>query len=152
MGKVHLLLTLLLAGCSSTELRVDPRDNNGSNLTTAAGEPLDPAMFYGKWDLDGERTNTMNGAGGVIAIPSDILKDIFGKGWKFEPGGILKTDVTGGYKVGTWRVEPPATLVVREDESCPDGRFEASFREGYLYLRSPGGRYAVMERDKFFGF
>ncbi len=128
------------------------KDNAGSTLTTEPNQQLTPAMFLGKWDLDGERTNATNGNSGVAAIPSDIAKDIFGKGWKFADKGVLLTDKPLGTDNGSWRIEGNNTLIVKETPAAVERRFAASFRTGYMYLKQPDGKWLVFEKDKFFGF
>ena len=85
-------------------------------------------------------------------IPSDILKDVFGEGWKFEPGGVLRTDVTAGDVTGSWRLEGENTLYLKERLGDSDRKFEIRFTDGYMYLKGADGRYMIMERNKFFGF
>ena len=140
-------LATLGVGCTSGP---DPlADNSGHRLTTRDGQQLAEAMFLGKWDLDGERTNNVNGGGGVTAIPTDVIKDVLGKGWRFESGGNLKSDLPVGWRNGSWRIEGKNTLVVNEGKG--DQRYAAKFNEGYLYLTKTDGKVLVFERDKFFG-
>lgn len=153
---LRLLSLLCLAGCllwactSGDQFSLDLRDNDGSQLTTAPGQPLNEVWFIGKWDLDGERTNTANGNSGVAAIPSDILHDIFGEGWKFEHYGFLKVDTTGGYTPATWKLNGNQLTINFPDR--PAETFVAHFSDGYLYLQDRYGRYRVLEKNKFFGF
>jgi len=142
----------LVAGCHSDNDNATLKDNSGSNLTTTSGQQITESMLVGKWDLDGERTNSANGHSGVTSIPSDITKDVLGKGWKFEPGGVLKTDQVVGSKHGTWRIEGNNTLVVLESPNATPKSYEASFRDGFLYLHRPDGTWMVFEKSKFFGF
>lgn len=128
------------------------KDNGGSNLTTDPNQQLTAEMFKGKWDLDGERTNAANGISGISSIPSDVAKDIFGKGWRFSDQGVLLTDKPLGAENGSWRIEGNNTLVVKETPSAIDRRFAASFRSGFMYLKQPDGKWLVFEKDKFFGF
>lgn len=139
-------LLAAFAACSSLQ------DNNGSTLTTAEGEQITEVMLLGKWDLDGERTNTANGNPGVGAIPSDIAKDLFGEGWEFRPSGVLRTDDVVGSIPGTWRIEGKDKLIVKENANSPELHFMASFRDGFLYLKNVGGRFMVFEKDKYFSF
>lgn len=129
-------------------------DNEGSTLTTKDGEQITEAMIVGKWDLDGERTNTANGNAGVGAIPDDVVKDVFGAGWRIQPNGVMQTDKTVGSDVGAWKIEGKNTLIVQENKAAnsPEVRYEASFRDGFMYLKKSDGKYAVMEKSKFFGF
>jgi len=143
---------LALAGCDSTPTTSHLQDNNGSTLTTTEGQQITEDMMLGKWDLDGELTNTANGNSGVDAIPSDIVKDVLGTGWKFERGGVLRTDQVIGSKPGTWKIEGTNTLVVQEGGQIEPHKYQVSFRGGYMYLKRNDGRWMVMERDKFFGF
>lgn len=150
----HLLLCVAMGlgvavGCSSQRLTVDTRPNDGSTLTTVPGEPVEPAWLLGKWDLDGSLTNRANGR----YVPlSDIRKDLFGQGWKFEPRGVLKADVTGGYEIGSWWLERPDVLHVELPGSDLKNRYRVHFRDGYLYLKDIAGLTKVFEKDKFFGF
>jgi hypothetical protein len=135
----------LAVGCNSME------DNEGSVLTTTTDQQLTESMFLGKWDLDGERTNTVNGQGGVEDIPSDVFKDVLGAGWEFQRNGVLKIDRTIGTRTATWRIEGANALVINDPDKG-ETRYEASFRDGYMYLKNPAGRWMVMEKGKFFGF
>lgn len=143
------LIGLIGPACTTLE------DNNGSTLTTRDDEQIVEAMFIGgKWDLDGERTNTANGNGEVGAIPSDITKDMFGEGWSFRAEGVLKVD-SGPFSetTGMWRIAGKNQLVIQEDveKNSKVMNFVASFKEGYLYLKNAKGQFMVFERDKFFG-
>ena len=68
----------------------------------------------------------------MSSIPSDITKDIMGKGWKFAPGGVLKTDQVVGSKHGTWRIDGNNTLIIQESPNAQPKTFDASFRDGYF--------------------
>src|SRR6187399_268904 len=68
---------LFQIGCASGDKPLAA--NSGKMLTTTPGQQLTEDMFIGKWDIDGERTNTANGYSGVGAIPADIARDMFGK-------------------------------------------------------------------------
>ena len=125
------------------------QDNSGKIINTQPGEQLLEEQFVGKWDIDGERTNNAQGQGGVTAIPSDILKDTLGKGWRFERGGVLKIDAVVGSKTGSWRIVGKDGLAVTTPEG--DQSFTAQFRAGYLYLKRADGKWFVFERDKYFG-
>lgn len=138
-------MLLVLAACEMTS------DNEGRNYNTNPGEPIQESWLLGKWDLDGERTNTANGNAGVIAIPDDVLKDVFGAGWRFEQDGVLLVDGVLGSRGGTWRLESPDVLVLKLPDR-EERRYRARFTDGYLYLTGEGGRVRVMERSKFFGF
>lgn len=131
-------------GCSSTETA----ENEGSTLTTAPGQQLEARMFYGKWDLDGERTNLANSQDNVA---DDIVKDILGAGWTFEPNGVFRRDRTVGEDLGTWEIQGADTLVITVANE-PVQTYEASFRSGFMYLKDAAGAWKVMERNKFFGF
>ena len=124
-------------------------DNEGSTLNTN-GQQITTDMLVGKWDLDGERTNTANGNGGVVAIPSDIVTDVLGEGWKFHQGGGISLDRTIGTKEGTWRLDGDSLTVQPAGEKAVV--YKASFRDGFLYLKPEQGRTLVFERNKFFGF
>lgn len=143
---------LALTACETGSSTRAIEDNEGSTLTTAPGQQLNESMFLGKWDLDGERTNTINGAGGVGAIPADVVMDVLGKGWRFESGGVLRVDRAVGTARGSWKIEGADTLVTTEPSKDGSQRYTASFRDGYLYLKAADGRWYVMERSKFFGF
>lgn len=155
--QVTAILALALvgfAGCSSRPGEISPNveANDGSSLTTSPGEPLKEAWLLGKWDVDGERTNTANGASGVGAIPSDIFKDVLGDGWKFEPNGVVKIDAAGGYRRGSYTLAGDQVTVVYSGQ--PDGitYTDVHFRSGYLYMKKPDGRWIVFEKNKYFGF
>ena len=136
---------LFISACTALE------DNRGSSYTTEPGAAVDRAMFVGKWDVDGERTNTANGNPGVGAIPSDIWTDLFGAGWEFKKLGVLAVDSGAGTVVGDWRFEEPNRLYIKEKKDAEEKRFEVQFIDGYMYLKEPNGQITVMERDKFFG-
>jgi len=146
------LSTILLAGCDGSNTPSALKDNDGSTLTTRDGRQITEDMLVGKWDLDGERTNTANGHSGVVAIPSDVVKDVLGKGWRFERGGVLRTDQVVGSKPGTWRIEGANTLAIDEGGDRSPKSYKMSFRDGFLYLQRTDGSYIVFEKDKFFGF
>ena len=138
-------LCLGLTGCSTLQ------DNEGSTLTTQDNEQLKPEYFIGKWDEDGERTNTANGNSGVVAIPADVFKDVLGKGWQFEAKGILKIDAIVGSDTGSWKLEGKDQLAMTLPGD-KQRKFTASFKEGYLYLKGENGKTTVFEKSKFFGF
>ena len=140
---------LASTGCESTQTSNTLSENSGSTLTTTEGQQITDDMLLGKWDLDGELTNTANGNSGVEAIPSDIVKDVLGKGWRFERGGVLRTDAVVGSKAGTWKIDGKNTLTVQEAGQVDPHSYQVSFRGGYMYLKRGDGRYMVMERDKF---
>jgi hypothetical protein len=152
LGFVLLCASAAITGCDSADTPSTLKDNSGSTLTTSAGQQITPDMLYGKWDLDGERTNKANGSAGIDAIPSDITKDVLGKGWRFEANGVLKTDDVVGSKPGSWRLEGGDTLVIQEAGQVEPRSYDISFRNGFMYLRGSDGKYMVMEKDKFFGF
>lgn len=142
----------LIAGCSSDSLDLNLDDNKGSTLTTTPGQAITPDQLYGKWDIDGERTNTANGSSGTGAIPADIFKDIFGQGWKFEPNGVIKFDTTGGYTEGSYKIEGDK-LSVRYAGGSTATVYTASFKDGYLYLHDTQTKqFRVFEKSKFFDF
>ena len=156
------LLSLLLAisllssvGCSSDlkDLSLSFEDNDGSTLTTTPGDPVKPEWLYGKWDVDGELTNTANGNPGIDSIPQNINEDIFGIGWKFEPDGVLKVDVTGGFEMAHYQLDG-CTLRVRLPGRNDESVYFAHFQYGYLYLKEQGkdADWTVFEKNKFFGF
>jgi len=134
-------------GCTSGEKPLAA--NSGKVINTTPDQQLTEDLFIGKWDLDGERTNTANGDGGVTDIPSDVVKDVLGKGWRFEKGGLLKTDQVVGWKTGSWRIDGKNKLIA--DEGKGAFNYEASFKDGFLYLKKADGKVLVFERDKFFG-
>ena len=138
---------LTVAGCDMSPDVLE--DNNGSALTTTPGAQLKESMFLGKWDLDGERTNTANGNSGVTDIPTDVVKDILGKGWKFHAGGGLSIDQTIGTKEGSWKLQGDTVTI---DEGGGPHTYTARFQDGFLYLKKADGKYIVLERAKFFGF
>ena len=146
--KIALMLTLAL-GCLTLGPTACNSSGGGPRFNTKPGEQVTEAMLLGKWDLDGERTNTANGHGGVGAIPSDVTKDVLGKGWKFDPDGVLKTDRAVGWKTGSWRLEGKSTLVVNEGSG--EQKYDAHFQDGYLYLKKADGKFLVFERDTDFG-
>ena len=45
--------------CKQLGLSEDWRPNDGSILTTEPGDPIAEKDLMGKWDLDGELTNTL---------------------------------------------------------------------------------------------
>ena len=138
--------TLGLMGCTSGDKPLQP--NSGKSIDSTPGQTLTEAMFLGKWDIDGERTNTANGHGSVAAIPADITRDILGKGWRFEPHGDLKVDQAVGWKTGSWKLSGDSLTV---DEGKGPHTYTAQFKDGYLYLKTADGKTLVFERDKFFG-
>jgi hypothetical protein len=141
-----------MAGCSSDEIDVNIDDNKGSKLTTTPGTPITEQQLLGKWDLDGERTNLENGKGGAAAIGSNIFKDMFGSGWKFEPKGVIKFDKTGGYTVGSYAIEGDK-VKIRYTGGATDYVYQAHFQEGYLYLKDTQTKtYRVFEKSKFMDF
>ena len=139
-----------LAGCK--HLPPVLQDNEGSTLTTASSEPLRNVMFIGKWDLDGKRTNEANGKTGLGALGPNIAIDMLGTGWKFEPGGLLRTDTTLGPKTGWWRVRGGNELQIKEAGQVEPLRFLAGFRDGFMYLQDTEGKWLVFELNKFFGW
>ena len=147
------ILILSLAACSSKPNELNPSfaANAGSNRTTSPGDPIQEEWLYGKWDVDGERTNTANGNPGLIAIGSDIARDMFGKGWKFEPNGVIKIDRAGGYVLGTYRIQGNR-LLIKKAGDADFTKYNAHFQDGYLYLYGPDSRWSVMEYAKYFGF
>ena len=145
-----IVASAVVGGCSLRSGTMDP--DSSKVINTVAGEQLTESMFLGKWDLDGERTNTANGSGGVTAIPSDVLKDVLGKGWVFEKNGSLRTDAIVGSKPGSWSIEGTDTVVIKESGQNEAKQYKARFTDGFLYLQKADGKYFVFERDKFFGF
>jgi len=148
------MLTLAIlagfAGCSGSG--PDPMSrNSGVNLTTRPGQSLRTSMFVGKWDLHGKRTNLANGSSGFGAAGDNLWKDMTGKGWRFEEGGVIYTRTTFGKEKGYWRLKGKNQLVIKEHGAPVEVTYEAMFRDGYLYLKRPNGAWAVFERDKFFG-
>ena len=153
------VMVLLLAvaglgvGCSSDlkDLSFNFEDNDGSTLTTTPGDPVKPEWLKGKWDVDGELTNTANGNPGISSIPENIDEDIFGTGWKFEDGGVLKVDTVGGFDLAHYRLDG-CTLTVKLPDREEESVYQAHFQFGYLYLKDKNGNWTVFEKDKFFGF
>ena len=140
-------------GCSSSpnEMSADVRDNEGRLYNTAPGESIDSSKLLGKWDVDGERTNTANGNPGVLSIPADVFKDVLGAGWKIEEAGRLKVDRAGGYATGKWKLEGDKFSVLMPDRDTWT-TYTARFQDGFLYLQDAAGNFKVFERSKFFGF
>lgn len=146
------LAAALTFGCEGPSGPRPIADNSGKIVNTAPGDQLKVEDLYGKWDVDGERTNTINGWGDVTAIPADVVTDVLGKGWTFEPHGVLKVDRVIGKSRGTWKLEGKDTLAITEPHSV-EVKYTAQFKDGYLYLLDNARkRYTVFERDKFFGF
>ncbi len=140
------------AGCSSDGINANIDDNEGIRLTTAPGTALKEDQILGKWDLDGERTDLENGHAGAAALGSNVFKDMFGSGWKFEPAGVIKFDKTGGYTVGSYKIEGDK-LRIRYTSGTRDYVYLAHFQDGYLYLKDVETKsYRVFERSKFFDF
>ncbi len=149
MTLAAVFVMVLMVGCSSKKFV----DNEGININSKPGEPIRAAWLMGddtKWDLDGERTNTANGRGGILDIPSDIIKDVLGKGWRFLPRGTLLADGTLKSKPGEWKLDGNL-LTVREYGQPKGITYKAHFRDGFLYLEKPDGKWMVFERNKFFG-
>ncbi|MBI1375637.1 MAG: hypothetical protein GC159_23245 [Phycisphaera sp.] len=145
------IVALLLAG-GCTGSGPDPMSrNSGVNLTTRPDQSLRTSMFIGKWDINGKRTNLANGNSGLGAAPDNFWKDLTGKGWRFEEGGILWTKATFGSDKGHWRLKGKHELVIQEFGAPTEVTYEAMFRDGYLYLKRPTGGWLVFERDKFLG-
>ena len=153
MTKSYWFMAVIVAFAASLTSCSTFEDNEGSKLTTSPDEQLTEEMFLDKWDLDGEKTNSANGHSSVGAIPDDIGKDMFGEGWRFERGGVLRVDHDLGTKAGKWRIEGKNLLVLQEDveKNSEEIRLTASFRNGYLWLENGKGRFMVFERKKFFG-
>ncbi len=152
VGSLAVIGAGLMAGCSSNGIDADIDDNKGSKLTTTPGTPLTEEQILGKWDLDGERTDLENGQGGAGAIGSNIFKDMFGSGWKFEPKGVIKFDKTGGYTEGTYKIDGDK-LRIRYTGGASDYVYQAHFQDGYLYLKDVQTKsYRVFEKSKFFDF
>ena len=137
-------------GCSSSwnEMDFSLKSNSGSALTTHFDKPHIPAMFYGKWDVNGDMTNTANGHSGPASIPSDFAKDWVGVGWKFEPDNVLKVDIPLGYRLGWWQVKGDKLTIY----DGPPVTYRCHFQSGYLYLQAGDGEWIVLEKNKYFGF
>jgi hypothetical protein len=150
-----LVLTMgagFMVGCSSEGIDANIDDNKGLKLTTVPGTELKEDQILGKWDLDGERTDLENGHAGAGALGSNVFKDMFGSGWKFEQKGVIKFDKTGGYTVGSYKIEG-STLRIRYTSGTKDYVYLAHFQDGYLYLKDVETKtYRVFERSKFFDF
>jgi hypothetical protein len=151
MGKTTVLLAGMMIACGAGMLSgcSGIMDNDGSRLTTSTGEAITESMLLGKWDIDGERTNEANGSGGVTSIASDVAKDVLSSGWKFEPNGVLKIDGTPLERTGSYSIA--GNKVTIKDPKHEALTFETSFRDGYMYMKYPNGKYKVFEKDKFFG-
>jgi hypothetical protein len=146
------LLGLMLSGCENVHVTTPDvfKANSGSTLTTAPGQDLAEDMFLGKWDIHGDLTNSANGLNGVQAIPSDIAEDLFGRGWRFERGGIMRISAGLGTHQGEWKVSGD-TVSIRTDRQLSMIDYTAQFSDGYLWLTRRDGRVFVFEKDKFFG-
>lgn len=151
-GSFALLIAAAIAVATGCASGPDPLgENSGRVLNTAPDEQLTPEMFYGKWDLDGDRTNTANGRTGIESVGSDVMKDLTGKGWRLAANGVMHTDKAVGTSLGRWRIDGRNTLIVKESADAIEQTYQASFVDGYLYLHRADGIYLVFERDKFFG-
>lgn len=142
-----LLAVVASSGCESHRLSA----NSARMVTSVEGHQFTDSMFLGKWDLDGARTNAMNGVSGLSSIPSNLAKDLLGTGWMFREHGDLLTDTVLGKIQGRWRIHGTQTLLVQQSPDRLIMKFKASFRDGYLYLKTEDGRWWVFQRDKFFG-
>jgi len=139
----------LLSACNRNG--PDPMaENAGVKLTTKPDQYLRTSMFIGKWDVDGKRTNLANGAAGIGTVPDNFWKDMTGKTWKFEEGGILYTSGTFSKKRGSWRLKGKDRLVVMEYGAPVEVSYETLFRDGYMYLKRPNGAWIVFERSGLF--
>lgn len=147
-----LALLLPLTSCTSgmEEVNLSLADNAGSNRTTTPGDPLRPHWFFGKWDIDGRRTNLANGRAGLRTVPNTIYSDILGDGWKFEPNGELKIDGFARARVGQWRIDGNRLYIIKPGQQA-ETYYLAHFDAGFLYLYNRDGQWAVFEYNKFFG-
>jgi len=121
-----LTLLLLLVGCRSEAMRFD----------TQPGQTLEHRYFYGQWRLDQKRTNEIGEASGLKEFPASLRRNLLGDGWRFDRNQVLVVRQTLGSQIGSWRLEPPDTLVIRPPHSATEYRFSAQFRAGYLHLRN----------------
>src|SRR5437899_3276000 len=96
------MIGLALSGCTSSS---PPADLTEQARPSKATGRLGYEDFYGKWDLDGRRTNAMNGKAGLKAMPSNVYQNVMGEGWRFERNNVLLFDETGGSVPGEWKVQ-----------------------------------------------
>ena len=143
-------ILLASSSCKQLGLSEDWRPNDGSTLTTKPGDPIEEKDLLGKWDLNGELTNRSNGFSGILAIPSNIITDTLGDGWKFEPEGVLLIDTTLGADPAMWKLDGNKLTVNLPGMPEPP-TYEAHFNFGYLYLKGKD-EWKVFEKNMFFGF
>ncbi len=136
------MIGLMVAGCSGPS-------QADIHAEAKAGTPVTAENVLGKWDLDGEKTNTANGKEGILAIPGDIIKDTLGDGWLLESGGVLKVDDVVGSKTGSWTVSN-GKLTVQLPGRDKKQTYKGTIMGQYMYLEA-NGEYRVFHKNKFFG-
>ena len=145
MDRCGWVVLLVMCGCGAS--------GPHASLSTFPGQSLRHEYFYGKWDLDGERTQQLAGQAGIAAIPSALEQDVMGHGWRFERNGVMWVDRTFGVAAAGWRLEPPHFLILELPNQTSPQRYVARFEDGFLYLRDVEDQMTmVFERDKFAGF
>ena len=129
-----LTVTLLLSACAGNKLMQAP--------DTAPGDKLKAEYMVGGWCTDGELTAAKNTEAGQ-GVPTK-LEDL---NWTFKEGGSWQVNSFGWVyeNAGKWHLKPNErqTLVVqRENEKAVE--FQASFKDGNMYLERGDGKFVVL--------
>jgi hypothetical protein len=131
-----LTFTLLLSACAGSRLMQAP--------DTARGDYLKSEYMVGNWCTDAERTATKNLEEGQSAGAGSKLSELY---WNFKEGGSWQVSSSGWLYEGEgkWGLKAGArqTLVLQRENEDPF-QYQASFKNGSMYLEEKEGRFLVL--------
>jgi hypothetical protein len=129
-----LTFTLLLSACATSKLMEAP--------DTARGDKLKSEYMVGGWCTDWELTTAKNEEAGQ-SLPSK-LNDL---NWSFKEDGSWQVNSFGWVyeNAGKWNLkagERQTLVIQRENEKAVE--FQASFKDGDMYLERNDGKFVVL--------
>ena len=130
----YLLTALLLSACASVPTVMAP--------DTQPGEQILDEYLLGEWCTNREQTATSNQEAGFSGLLN--VRPVF---WRF--GAEKQWDIsTSGFlyePYGSWQVDGLNKLLLGKKSMDPM-QYQASFKDGDLYLTDDKGQFTVLKR------
>lgn len=128
----YLFIAMTLSACASAPVLPAP--------DTLPGERIQRQFLVGEWCTNREQTATSNQQAGFSGLLN--VRPVF---WRFGEAGEWEISTSGFLfeSYGSWQVEGLDELLLGKKEMEPQ-RYQASFRDGDLYLTDDKGQFTVL--------